>query len=339
MATRGSRATIREVASRAGVSISSASRALNNHPDVSDELRHRVVSAARRLGYQPNLVASGLRRGLTHTVGFVVRDISNPLFADIVHGAEVRLRAAGYTMLLTNSEGDSDLDARSIDLFQQRKVDGLILSLGSETHPATLAAMRRLRTPIVLLDREVAGVKAGAVFSDHHAGMFEGVRHLLRAGHTRIALVAGPAAVRASRERLRGYTDAHAETRVAIDRDLVRLGAYTRTFGASEVADLLARKRPPTALVLGGAQLAAGAFDALAERRARVGRDIAVIACDEAPFMRYLNPPLSLISRDATEMGRMAAELLLDHLLDGGKARRVVLPTRFVDRGSSPSRR
>src|SRR5712691_8981281 len=133
--------TIYEVAQRAGVAASSVSRVLSGHPNISRDMRRRVLSAANELGYKTDLVAASLRSGSTRTVGFVLRDISNPVFADIVKGAENVFRGAGYSMLLTNSEGRAELDAAHIHLLQQRRVDGLIFSLASDKHRDTISAL------------------------------------------------------------------------------------------------------------------------------------------------------------------------------------------------------
>src|SRR5215218_5814177 len=163
---------MREVADRAGVAMSSVSRVLSNHPDVSAGMRVRVMAAVEELGYKPDLLAQSLRRRETLSVGFVVGDISNPLLAEIVMGSELALREAGYSMLLTSSLGDPELDVAHIRLFEQRRVDGLILSLADERHPPTLATLERSELPIVLVDRELpASIEASRALSDHRAGM------------------------------------------------------------------------------------------------------------------------------------------------------------------------
>ena len=138
---------MREVADAAGVAMSSVSRVLSGHPDVSPVMRERVLAAVERIGYQPNMLAQSLRRQETLSVGFVVRDISNPLMSEIVKAAETRLREGGYSMLLTNSESDPALDEAHIRLFEQRRVDGLILSLTSETHDGTNLLLEHLDIP------------------------------------------------------------------------------------------------------------------------------------------------------------------------------------------------
>src|SRR5438093_1333575 len=183
---------MREVAERAGVAMSSVSRVLSGHPDVSPKMRRVVMAAVRELGYQPDMLAQGLRRGKTFSVGFTVSDIANPALAEIVTGAEKRLRAAGYSLLLTNSEGDPALDVEHISLLERRRVDGLILSLAEEHHPETVAALRRVTIPVVLVDRDVPpGVKARCVAFDHAAGMRSATERLLTLGHREFALITG----------------------------------------------------------------------------------------------------------------------------------------------------
>src|SRR4029079_5437432 len=150
-----SRPGMREVADRAGVAMSSVSRVLSGHPDVSPQMSHVVMKAVRELGYRPDMLAQGLRRGKTFSVGFTVSDIANPVLAEIVTGAEKRRGEAGYSLLLTNSEGSPDLDVEHISLLERRRVDGLILSLAEEHPPGTVEALRRLSVPVVLVDRDI----------------------------------------------------------------------------------------------------------------------------------------------------------------------------------------
>lgn len=328
------RSDIRAVAEMAGVALSSVSRAMNGHPDVSVAMRSRVLAAANAVGYEPDLLAKSLRRGTTQTVGFVVRDISNPLFADIVKGAEDTLRRSGYSMLLTNSEGYPDLDASYIRLFQQRRTDGLIVSMESETHPATLKALSMIRRPIVLLDRDVPSLRAAAVICDHRTGVRDAVSHLLQLGHRRIGLIVGSEGIRATRERVAGYLDAHDEAAVSVDQRLVRKGSYLQEFGAANVRELLALKRAPTALVAGGVQLAVGAISAMHHMGVRLGKDLGFVTCDETALMEVVDPPIAVVARDAVRMGELAASLLLEMLTDLKPPRVEVIPTRFVPRAS-----
>lgn len=147
------RPSLHDVAERVGVALSTASRAIGDMPNVRPEVRERVARAASELGYERNLLARGLRCGSSMSVGFVVRDISNPMMAEIVLGAERALRARGYALSLTNSEGQPGLDADYVRYFRQRAVDGLLLSLSAEAYEPSLAELRMLAVPFVAVDR------------------------------------------------------------------------------------------------------------------------------------------------------------------------------------------
>src|ERR1700758_2472415 len=206
------RAGMREVAEHAGVAMSSVSRVLSDHPDVSPRMREIVMAAVRELDYQPDLLAQGLRSGKTFSVGFTVSDISNPVLAAAVTGAEKRLRDAGYSLLLTNSEGKPQLDVEHIALLQRRHVDGLILSLAEEHHLDTVAILRQLTVPIVLIDRDVPpGVPAGSAAFDHALGMAAATKHLLHLGHRNFSLITG-GPERPARERRSAIESALAGT-------------------------------------------------------------------------------------------------------------------------------
>lgn len=326
------RAGMRQVAAQAGVAMSSVSRVLSGHPDVSKPMRDKVLSAVADLGYEPNMLAQMLRRGATQTVGFVVGDISNPLLAQIALGAEVALRAAGYALLLTNSGHEANLDANHIRLLQQRRADGLLLSVSDETNGETLEALRRATTPCVLIDRDLPlDQRPSAVLSDHASGISRAVEYLVQLGHRRLALVAGSAHVRPTRERITALEDAvEAHPGVVCQ---VRSGAFTETHGAAATRELLAGRRPPTAIIAGGNQILVGVLGELTAAELKIPRDISLVTCDEVPLAKFFTPALATIGRDPYEMGLIAATLLLERL-GGAAARTVLLPTTFVPAGS-----
>jgi LacI family transcriptional regulator len=313
--------------------MSSVSRVLSDHPDVSDRMRVRVMTAVEDLGYSPDMLAQGLRRQKTFSVGFVVSDVANPVLANAITGAESCLRAAGYSMLLTNSEGEDALDAAHIRLLEQRRVDGLLLSLTNEHHAGTVDALRRSDVPMVLIDRDVPdGVHARRVSFDHRAGMAEAARRLLALGHRDVALiVAGPA--RPVRERREGIestlTDAGA-------RCTVYEGPFTIDYGVQATREILAGKQRPTAIVAGGNLTMHGSLRALREAGVRVGKDISFIGSDDVAVAEFHDPPIAVVRRDTRRIGEVAAELLLGDLeeradVDGIET---VLPTEFVPRPS-----
>ena len=331
----GQRSSIREVADLAGVAISSVSRVLSGHPDVSPAMRERVMAAVERLGYEPDLLAQSMRRRSTNSIGFVVGDISNPLLADIAKGAETALREAGYSMLLTNSENEPALDAAHIRLLKQRRVDGFLLSLAAEDHADTLDALRSVEGPVVVVDRDLpAGVRASAVLSDHQSGMKAAVTQLLELGHRDIGLILGQR-MRPSRERRLGLEAAYAELRLPTTYRIEE-GRLDGGHGREAARRLLGDDEPVTAIVAGGNQLLVGALEEIKARGLALGADVSLVSCDAISVTELFDPPIAVIRRDTVELGRAAAQLLLEQLRsEDAEPRTVVLPTEFVARDSA----
>src|SRR5260370_4732847 len=175
---------IREVAARVGVGILSVSRVLSGHSDVSPEMREMVMAVVDELGYRPNVLAAGLRSQKTMSIGYVVSNISNPVLAHIVTGAESRLRASGYSLILTNSEGLAALHPSNVSVLLGRRIDGLLLSLSREDDEATIEAIRELDVPFVIVDRfPPPGMDAWCITFDHPAGISLATHPLIDYGH------------------------------------------------------------------------------------------------------------------------------------------------------------
>jgi LacI family transcriptional regulator len=304
---------------------------------------HKVVMAAvEDLGYRPDMLAQGLRRGKTLSVGFTVSDISNPVLAQAVTGAERRLRAEGYTLLLTNSEGDPALDSQHLSLLLSRRVDGLLLSLADESHPMTLRALESADVPIILVDRDVPeGVEASSVAFDHAAGMREATTHLVNLGHRRVAFITGGPA-RPARQR-----------RTAVEEVLREAGAtltvhevdFTVQQGQQAAREIIASPHAPTAIIAGGNMLMHGALLAMRDAGVVVGREMSFVGCDDVPAAELHTPPIAIVRRDMTSIGAAAAGVLLAELkrdeneppIAPRHEPAIILPTEFVPRASCGS--
>ena len=328
------RASMREVADLADVAISSVSRVLSGHPDVSAAMRDRVLAAVDQLEYEPDFLAQSLRRGQTLSVGFVLADISNPLMADIVLGAEAAMRSAGYSLVLMNSENQPALDAAHIRFFQSRRVDGMILSLTSDDDPGIRELLLGLDVPIVLVDRTLpAEYRASAVYNDHAAGMSAATDHLIDLGHRNIALITGSLAMLPGRERITGLRQtlaARPEPVTAMELP----GSFSAAHGAAATRAILAADPRPTAIIAGGNQVLIGCLEVLQQEGVRVGHDISLVTCDDVPLSELYQPPIASIGRDTVGLGRTAAELLLRRLTEDSEPETVVLPTLFTPRPS-----
>jgi LacI family transcriptional regulator len=325
------RTSLSEVAHLAGVAQSSASRALSDAPGVSDETRRRVHAAARELGYQPNLLAKSLRQGATQSIGFVVRDISNPLLAEIALGAEIVLREAGYGMLLTNSEGEPSLDAEHIRMLAQRRVDGLLLSLASEDFRATATELQQLAVPFVTIDRHVSfRGPYGSVVCDDASAIRRVVEHLVELGHRRIALASGPADLLPGREcatALRAACAAGDAEAMVFDT------RYSEAEGYLGTRALLAGPDRPTALIVGSNLILPGALRAVREAGLRVPDDLSLVTFDHQPLLDFIEPAIAVVSRQPLVVGREAAALIL-RMMAGDSPVEVRVPTLFDPRGT-----
>ncbi len=329
--------TIRDVAKKARASLSSVSRVLTEHPDVSRQMQQRVAKAAQTLGYEPDFIAQSLRRGVTHTLGFLIGDISNPVFADVIRGAEDYARSKGYAVMLTNSEGDPQLDAEHLRLFLRRRVDGIILSTAESGSPEIARALVNHAVPYVVLDRDVPrNSRASAVFADHAAGFREATAHLIRGGHRAIALVSGSEDLKPAPERVLGFRTAFGEARIKPQEQLIRVGSLRPEFGKEETIRLLTLPERPTAVIAGSNRLLSGVLEGIHFCELTVGQDVALVGCDDLDLARLYRPSISVVARDQYRMGRVACELLIERLVKPeARARTVTLPTHFVPRASS----
>jgi LacI family transcriptional regulator, galactose operon repressor len=308
----GRRPSLRDVADKAGVALSTASRAISGQGNVSADIRERVLAAASDLGYELNLLAQSLRRGSSMSIGFVVRDISNPMMAEIVLGAERELRAAGYSLSVTNSEGESALDAEYIRYFRQRAVDGLLLSLSDERDHDTHEELRNLALPFVAVDRELAPDVGGtAVYCDHAEGIEVAARYLVSLGHRRIGLVAGPETLRPGREAGRALEAFAAENKIACQ---IEYGAFSREAGERALGRFLTARERPTAVIVGGYQPLLGVLAAARAFDVSVPEQLSVISFDDPDALEFFDPPITSLSREPLELGRAAARQLLAQL-------------------------
>jgi LacI family transcriptional regulator len=327
---RDRRVGIRDVASRAGVGLATASRVLSGRPNVNADMRRRVLAAAEELGYQPDMLAQSLRRGATRSAGFVADDLSNHLIADIATGAEGRLRAEGYSLLVMNSEMEPELDALNVRVLRARRVDALMMCPVIEDDARLVRELHAFGAPLVDVEGDLPSeVPASYVHSDHRAGVTMALRDLIGRGHRRIAMIAGPSAFRSARQRRVAAEDIRREARdgvrvVHVEAELTPVG------GVAAARPLLGSSEPPTAIVVGGWQLLVGVLEVVRAHGLRLGRDLSLVASDPPPLAAVFDPPLAAITRDAPGLGVTAAELLLARLRDPGLApEQVMLPTTY----------
>jgi DNA-binding LacI/PurR family transcriptional regulator len=324
------------VAASAGVSASTASRALNGRGELSASTRAAVQEAAERLGFQPSPLARSLRTRQTYTVGFVVPDVASPFYAASLKGAQSVLEAAGYRVMLMDSELSVEGEVAALRTLVNHQVDGLLVAtagVGAEEFEELVGAAG---TPCVFLDSVVDGAGAGAVTLENHAGIALLVEHLRdEHGHTRIALLAGSQQETSGIERLEAFVlAAHPAP------ELIRICSWTQAAGAIETRALLELEPRPTAIVASSAELGLGCLAACRELGVKLPDELALVTFDDPYFGPLLEPSLTAVGYDTAEVGRSAASMLVDAMQDADLAsadevrREVRVPVQLIRRRS-----
>jgi LacI family transcriptional regulator len=328
------RVNIRDVAARAGVSVGTVSRVINRKP-VSAETLALVNRAMREIGFTPSAVARSMRTRSTLAVGFVINDISNMLFATVAKAAEKVLQEQSYSLLIANTDNDPARERLIIESLIQRRVDGLMIAVTDETDEETRSLLRSVDFPVTLLDREMDG-PFDSVCDDHAPGMRKAIRYLFDLGHRDIGLITGANNVRPGRERARGFREAFAEQGRDVPEKWLRQGRLDALYGYAQAFEILSAGPRPTALVAGGNQIFAGVLRAIRRLGLVIPRDLSVISCDDVDLTVLTDPPVTVISRNLDEVGRVAAEILLRRIRgnEAGERHCHVVPTELILRES-----
>lgn len=310
MDTRNSRIRLADVAKLAGVSTTTASRALNGRGELTDETRTAVLDAAARLGFRPSPFAQSLRTRRSHTVGLIVPHVAHPFYASILQGAQAYLRSAGYRLILVDSGEDAHGVAEAIDTLLDHWVDGILISI--TPFPAARFAELLRGTPCVFIDETVADVGVGSVLLENREGVGALVGHLAWHGHSRIGFLGGPHDRTDGRERLEGYRAAMAAHSLEVDPGLIAECEWSLRGGIEHTLRLLDGEAPPTAIAAASAELALGALAAARSRGLRLPGDLAIVSFDDTYFAPLLEPALTAISYDTPHMGERSARLLVN---------------------------
>ena len=334
VAAKGASVTIRDVARLAGVSVTTVSHVLNGSRYVEPETKGRVRRAVEQLGYRPNLLARGLRRRETATIGLLIPDNSNPFFAEVARVIEDAGFAAGYSVILCNSDLSEEKQARYIDVLLAKQVDGLIL-ISSGFGPARLERILGARVPVVIVDRELSGVPVDQVIVDNDQGGCFAGEYLVRLGHRRIGCIAGPSDITPSAGRLTGFRRALSAAGVELALDAIVRGDGRYASGDDAMAELIRRDLGLTAVFAHNDLMAIGALSALRRAGLRAPEDISVIGFDNILQAAAMAPALTTIAQPVVELGQVSVRLLLDQI--GQRTEQpscIVLPTTLVERES-----
>lgn len=307
--------SMKHVADMADVSVSTVSHVVNETRHVSPPTRERVLDAIDALDYTPNAIARGLRRNETKTIGLIIPDNSNPFFGEIARGAEDAGYRHGYSVILCNSADDIQRELSYLEALVSKKVDGIVfIAVGLSAEHIQPVIERG--TPVVIVDRKLAGVEAGRVLADNYKGGYEATRHLLDLGHERIACIIGPSELTPSSDRVHGYRVALEEAGLKFDERLVMKGDFTYRGGIQGANRLMQLPEPPTAIFVCNDTMCIGALRALRERGLRVPDDVSLVGFDDIALAAFAHPSLTTVRQPKYEKGEMVVERLIDRISD-----------------------
>jgi DNA-binding LacI/PurR family transcriptional regulator len=331
------RATLKQVAKKAGVSLGMAGRVLGNYGSYSKTTKKKVEEAARALNYTPNVIARSLRTRLTRTIGVLISDITTFFWTTLVRGIQDKAGKAGYSVILCNSDDESENEQLYLSTLFERNVDGLIVSPTPHNH-SYLKKLARGRVPLVLVDRGVKGLPVPSIKTDNQAGAYEAVKHLIELGHDRIAIITGVPDVETSKERFTGYQQALRDRGIPLRKTLIREGHFQKDRAFTATRELLRMKRPPSAIFVSNEPMVSGCILALKDSGLRIPEDISVVGFDDPVWASYMDPPLTAVSQPSYTMGILSFDYLLaqisGNMMDKKYLEDVILKPSLVIRES-----
>ncbi len=330
------RTTIQDIADELDTTASTVSRALQDHPRISDTTKEAVLAMAEKLDYQPNNVASALRSGKSHVIGIIIPRIDRFFFASILRGIEEVANKAGYKIIMSQTHDSTITEKSNIATLLEARVDGILASYALETrdfkHYKNIVDNG---IPLILFDRlheTLESYQVEAVVLDDYLGAFKATEHLIEQGCRRIAHFAGPQHVSIYKERRRGYEEALRRHSLPVDEELIMESDVKLKAGRELGEQLAIRKTLPDAIFSSSDYAAAGAMEVLQDHGIHIPEDIAVAGFGNEPFTSFTR--LTTVDQHGEEMGRMAAQLFLD-LMDGehttpSSGKRVLNPELIV---------
>jgi LacI family transcriptional regulator len=335
--------TIKDIARELGISPSTVSRALKDHPDISPLTKKAVNELAEKLNYQPNIVALSLRQSKTNTLGVIIPEIVHFFFSTVISGIEDVAYGAGYNVILAQSNESQSREISDIKALFNSRVDGMLMSLSRETTNFDhIESIISKGVPIVFFDRVYNNVQASKIIVDDFTGAKDATLHLIEQGCKRIAHIEGPPNLDISKQRLEGYKEALKENNISFNKDLVVVcPSGTIEEGKKAAEQLLKLPNPPDGIFASNDPSAMGAMQTIKEFGLKMPEDVAIVGFSNWFFSSLMDPPLTSVDQPGFEMGQEAAKLLIRQIEKQDKDKADIAPetkilkTRLIVRKSS----
>lgn len=331
--------TIQDIAKALNITASTVSRALNDHPKISQTTKDLVWKTAREMQYQPNTIASNLRKGKANTIGMIVPRINRHFFSNVINGVESVLNPAGYNLIICQSEEKLSREIENIKTLLSNRVSGILISLSVETHDLKhLQKVISNHVPMVLFDRVTDKLPVNCVENDDEAGAFDMTIHLLDQGYRRFIWMGGPRNVYIYKNRFNGFKKALESRSINPDEMVVFEGTPTLQVALDFMRKFLDEYPVPDAVFATSDYMAMGVIQACQEKGLTIPNDIAVAGYANEPFSELISPKLTTVEQFSEEIGKAAAKLLLEELLSESDElihRKTILRPKLIVREST----
>ena len=313
--------TIKEIAKKLNVSVSTVSRALSNHPRIGLSTRERVQQLAKEMNYEPNTQAIFFKQKKTRVIGVILPFIREDFFSEAISGIETAAMEHDYTILFGQSYDNPEQEKKVVEAMKKQRLDGLIISLSKQTNRYDhLLALEKYDIPIVYFDRVPTFEKAHKVYCNLYKGTVEMVGWLFNRGYRRIAFINGPDKLQASKERLNGYIEGVSKQKLKVDMQLVEKTDLSKESTQAAMKSLLALKNPPNAIITFNDYVHMDAVQYAQKQNIQVNKDIAFVSYANLPITSYTAyPPLVSIEQYPLKQGQRSMEIMIDILNGKGK--------------------
>lgn len=312
---KNTQATIRDLALKLNISISTVSRALRNAQDVNPETKKAVLELAKELNYEPNKVAQSLRIKKTNTIGVIVPEIAIHFFSSVISGIQDYTAKHGYSIMICQSLESFETEKANVHMLVANRVDGLLISLSSQTREFQhLDQLIAKKIPVVLFDRVVESLEVSKVVVDDHDGAFKAVNYLIKTGCKRIAYIGGSMSLSISNQRMKGYTDALKTNNLPVLPELMIFCDEFHNEPILATQKLLELPEPPDAIFCMNDPVAILVIQVLKQRRIKIPEEISVVGFTNEPVSRYIEPSITTVAQPAYQMGEAAARLFIDQV-------------------------
>ena len=324
--------TLKMVAEKAGVSVNTASRAINNKPDINEKTKKRILEIAQELGYIRNSAAVALRTKKTRTIGVVIADNRNPFYAEVLNGMEIAAREKNYHIILANTQRNYKKEEEAINLLLAKRVDGVLIA-PVQDRDDDIKKLIEANIPFVIVGRDFNDIDLDAVYNDEVKGGFLATEYLIKKGHKKIAFINGVLHKSPAKGRLKGYKKALKECEIPFNDALISVGDIDVKDGYERTKKLFEKGLDFTAIFAYNDMMAFGSMQAIKEKGLRIPEDIGLVGYDDIQFSSLISPSLTTIRLKKKELGIESVKLLFSRINGNRKKpKKIVLDVDIIAR-------